>query len=273
MGRSQWIVVAVAVGLVLLTYFGCPVRPPEGGAELDRSPLEATGLQSLIRAARADLRPATMATLASLEDRLKSQTDPERRLDLLEQLAGEWYRAGHPAVSGVYARDIAEERATAEAWSIAGTTFSLCLQKEDADQKTRQFCGDQAEKAYEAAISLDPDNADHRINLATSYMDNPSSENPMRGVMLLRDLAEEYPENARVFITLGRLSLRSGQLENAAKRYGQAAELAPNDPDAICPLARVYDELGEAQKASELGQRCAALLEELQAARAEGNNG
>ena len=268
MGRGQWIAVACAVALLLLTYLGCPIRPPEEGAALDQAPLEATGLQSLIRSARADLSPAQMATLASLEERLETQTDPEKRTEILEQLAGEWYRAGQPAISGVYAVEIAEEVNTAEAWGIAGTTFTLCLQREDAEGKNRQFCGQQAERAYQNAISLDPANPDHRINLALAYVDNPPPDEPMRAVLMLKDLEAQYPENARVYLTLGQLSVKTGQLENAAKRYAQAAQLEPNNPDAVCQLARLYEQLGQTDEATFYGDHCEKLVRELRARRA-----
>jgi len=118
MGRSQWIAIAVVSVILLLTYWGCPVRPPEMEEGFKRGPLEATGLESLIRAARSELKPAQIATLANLEGRLEEEESSDNRRPLLEQLAGEWYRAGQPAISGVYARQIAEEVNTEDAWSI-----------------------------------------------------------------------------------------------------------------------------------------------------------
>jgi len=261
MGRSQWIAVAVASLLLLLTYLGCPVRPPEMEEGFKRGPLEATGLESLIRAARATLKPAEVATLASLEGRLEEVEDVvEKRQPLLQQLAGEWYRAGHPAISGIYARKIAEDTNTEEAWSIAATTFSICLKQEDADDKTRQFCSRQAEAAYQAAISLDPREVDHRINLALTYTDYPPKDNPMKGILQLRELVENYPDNPRVYISLAQLSIRTNQWENAAKRLEKAVELAPDNPDAVCNLARVYETLKRMEAAAAVGARCRELV-------------
>lgn len=261
MGRNQWIAVALTAVLLVVTYWGCPVRPPEMEEGFQRGPLETTGLESLIRAARADLNPAEVATLASLESRLADQEDPEKRLPLLEQLAGEWYRAGHPEISGIYARDIAEETATEDAWGIAGTTFSLCLQQEALDEKTKQFCSTQAERAYQAAISLNPDNADHRINLALTYTNNPGNgANPMQGILMLRELTEQYPDNPRVFTTLAQLAIRTNQWDKAAERLQQAYALAPDDPDVVCNLARVYETLKQMDRAAELGARCQELV-------------
>jgi len=261
-GRTQWIAVAAASLLLLLTYWGCPVRPPEAGAELQRAPTATTGLESLIRSVRDDLAPAQIATLANLEERLElaesSDTEPQR--PLLEQLAGEWFRAEQPAISGIYARKIAEASGEADDWSIAATTFSLCLQRDNVDDKTRQFCAAQAEAAYQAAISLDPDDVDARINLAVSYTDSPPQDNPMKGILMLRDLEKQYPGNARVYITLAQLAIRTNQLDRAAQRLEKAVELEPENPDAVCPLARVYEQLNQEAEAASMIERCQQLI-------------
>ena len=262
MGRSQWIAVALTAVLVLLTYWGCPVRPPEAGTELKSAPVAATGLESLIRAARDGLTPVQVATLANLEERLElaenSDTEPIRPLQ--EQLASEWFRAGQPAISGVYARRIAEESNQAEDWNITATTFSLCLQRETTDEKTRQFCADQAESAYQAAISLDPSDLDARINLAVSYTDYPPKDNPMKGILMLVDLEKQHPGNARLNLTLGRLAVQTNQLDRAADRYEKALAAEPDNPDVVCPLARIYEQIGQNDRAGELAGRCKELL-------------
>ncbi len=260
MGRAQWIAAAVVSVLLLLTYWGCPVRPPEMEDGFARGPLQATGLESLIRAARGDLQPAEIATLASLEKDLEATENPADKPPILEQLAGEWYQAGQPAISGIYARQIAEIVNTEDAWSITATTFSICLKQEGLDEKTRQFCASQAEQAYQSTISLDPQNADHRINLALTYTDYPPRDNPMKGILLLRELEQKYPENPRVYTTLAQLALKTNQVERAAERFEKAVELDPENPDAVCPLARVYENLGQPDKAAAMAARCEALV-------------
>ncbi len=261
MRKTQWIAAGIAFLLVLVTYWGCPVRPPEMESGFQRGPVQATGIQSLIREAHADLSPATAATISTLEERLEGQEDDSLRVELLEQLASEWYRAGEPAISGAYAARIAEIRNTEEAWAITATTFSLCLKQEGIDDKARQFCSSEAEAAYQAAISLNPDNPEHRINLAVTYTDNPPPDNPMKGILMLRELEQRFPDNPRVYITLAQLAIRTNQLERAAERLLKADELQPGNPDVVCPLAKVYENLGRAGEADIYARKCGALLQ------------
>lgn len=260
MRKAQWIAAAIAFGLVLLTYWGCPVRPPEMEAGFSRGPLQATGVQSLIREAHDDLSPAQVATLSGLEEQLQDLEDDSLRVEVLQQLAREWYQVGKPSISGAYAEQIAEIQNTEAAWAITATTYSLCLRQEGIDDKTRQFCGAQAEQAYQAAISLNPDNAENRINLAVTYTDNPPPDNPMKGILMLRELEQQYPDNPRVYITLAQLAIRTNQLERAAERLRTADDLDPGNPDVVCPLAKVYEDLGQAGEADIFARKCADLL-------------
>lgn len=261
MRKPQLIAAATALALMLVTYFGCPVRSPEMEEGFSARPLQATGVQSLVREAHATLTPAQQATLATLEDRLASQEEDSARVDLLQQLASEWYKAGQPAISGAYAEQVAQITNTEAAWSIAATTFSLCLRKEDIDGKMRQYCSDQAELAYQAAISLNPDNAENRVNLALTYTDNPPQDNPMKGILMLRELETQYPDEPLVYITLAQLAIKTNQLDRAAERLLKADQLQPGNPDVVCPLAKVFENLGRAGEADIYARKCSALLQ------------
>ena len=261
MRRPQLIAAVVTAILIVVTYLGCPVRSPDMEEGFSRGPLQATGVQSLIRDAHTSLTPAEQATLSTLEDRLASQEEDSARVDLLEQLAGAWYEAGHPEISGAYASQIAELRNTESAWGIAATTYSLCLRQEGLDDKVRQYCAAEAERTYQAAISLNPTNPENRINLAVTYTDNPPPDNPMKGILMLRELEQQYPEEPRVYITLAQLAIKTNQLERAAERLIKADQLAPGNPDVVCPLARVFENLERPGEADIYARKCSALLQ------------
>ena len=57
---------------------------------------------------------------------------------------------------------------------------------------------------------------------------------PMQGIMILRQLAEEHPEEAEVHWHLGLFSLQSGQVDKAVGRFRQVVEL---DTEAKFPEA------------------------------------
>ncbi len=180
-------------------------------------------------------------------------------MPILERLASEWYQAGHPGISGHYAQRIAEIQDTsARAWAIAGTTFSICVQKA-ATEKEKEFCTQRSVKNFQNAISLEPDVVDHQLNLSLTYTYSPPEENPMKGILMLRDLQAKYPENTGVLITLARLAIQTNQLQKATERLQQAQELEPDNPEPVCLLAQVYGRLSLAEKEMESARRCEEL--------------
>lgn len=261
MQRTQLIVVGMSLLAVFTMYFGCPTQAPEMVQAAARRGLEveATSPQALMRAANETISPIARATLTGLEEELSNaETDEDRRI-LFERLASEWYQAGHPGISGHYAQKIAEALDTsARAWSIAGTTFSICVQKA-ASEKERAFCTQRSVKNFQNAISLQPDVVDHQLNLSLTYTYNPPKENPMKGILMLRELQTKYPENTGVLITLARLAIQTNQLRKAVERLEQAQELEPKNPVPACLLAQVYGQLNQPQEEAENAQRCEAL--------------
>ncbi len=268
MQRPQWITIGVALALLLLMYFGCPTQAPEMVQTAARRSLEmeATSPQALINAARPALSGLAKATLSGLEEELsiaKDQPATAQR-SLLERLAAEWYKAGHPAISGYYAQQIAEleeQPETANDWAVAATTFSICVQQAK-EEKERDFCTQRSIRAYQAAISIEPEEAEHQINLALTYTYNPPEDNPMKGILQLRDLEKKFPEDSRVLIALARLAIKTNQLDRATQRLLKAAALDPQMPDAFCLLAQVQSAQGQDEAASASAERCAALQKE-----------
>ncbi len=263
MQRSQWIVVGIAVALLLLTYFGCPTQAPEMVQTAARRSLEmeATSPQALISSAKPALSSLAKASLAALEEELAASAANDSRRTALEKLAAEWYRAGHPAISGYYAQQIAEldeAPQSAADWAMAATTFSICVQQAD-EEKEKAFCTQRAIQAYQAAISLEPEEAEHQINLALTYTYNPPEDNPMKGILQLRELEQRFPNDSRVLVSLAQLAIKTNQLDRALQRLTKATALNPTDPTAFCLLARVQSSLGQETEAAASQTRCEAL--------------
>jgi Flp pilus assembly protein TadD len=100
---------------------------------------------------------------------------------------------------------------------------------------------------------------------------------PMQAIMSLRSIAEEHPENFSANLTLGLLSMRTAQYENAVMRFNKVLEVAPNNVDTYGFLASAHEALGqkaEARAALEKGISLAQGEEkaQLEAALNELNN-
>lgn len=259
MTKTQWIAVAGAVVLFVAMYFGCDRVPPaQKNLEASRSlSAQATNLGALLKDAKETLESEQANAILALESQLAEAPDEATRLETLKALSGRWFDFGYPAIAGGYARQIAESEGTEESWSIAGTTFLIGVQRSE-EPKVRAYCTEQAVQAFENAISLNPENINHKVNLALCYVENPPEAEPMKGIQMLIGLNQQNPENVVVLNNLGRLAIRTGQFDRAVQRLEKVLSLEPDNQRAICLLAQAYRGAGAEEKAREMESRCSA---------------
>ena len=258
MTKAQYAAIFGAAILFLVLYLGFDrVDPNQRSLEKSRkSNIESTGIDNLVKEAGEKLDSRQKSLIEALQmDLSKSGTDTIRKTELLKSLSGTWYDMGFPAISGYYAEEIATMQKTEESWSMAGTTYALCA-KNANDDKTRNYCTGRAVKAFEKAISLAPEKIEPRLNLAICYTDNPQQDNPMQGIMMLRDLNARYPDNVAVLNQLGRLAIQTNQTEKALERLEKALSLEPENNMTLCLLAKAYQMAGKADLAKEFELKC-----------------
>lgn len=258
MNRLQWIIVGLSVALFAVLYFGFDLKTEvqQRQTELRSAELESTDITLLRRAAADSLKVADRNDLRILEQQVELSNTDSMKAEAYIELSSFWYRTQHLAIAGYYAQEVAIIRETEQAWSIAGTTYAICTQREEG-QQIKQFCSNRAVKAFESAISLNPNNIQHKVNLALTYLE---TENPMAGVQMLLKLNRENPENVLVLNTLGDQSLRSNQLDKAEQRYLSVIDFDPNNNRAICALADLYNRMEQTTKAQLYQNRCKGAI-------------
>ncbi len=260
MTKLQWAAIGGALGLFFVLYFGCN-RKPEDIASLEKSralTVESTDINTVIKEAKAGLEAPQMSVVLSLEEKLEATVADSARAEVYKELSSQWYELQRFAIAGYYAQQVAALLNTENSWSIAGTTYSICMQRA-AEERIRDFCTGRAVQAFESAISLNPENVAHKVNLALTYTTNPPPDNPMKGVMMLRELNQETPNNVLVLNALGRLSIRTGQYDNAVERLQAALEADPENRTSICLLAQAYEGKGDAEQAENYADQCRRL--------------
>jgi tetratricopeptide (TPR) repeat protein len=257
MTKTQIATILGSVILVFALYFGFDrVDPDQKSLEKSRMiNIESTGIDNLVKEAGEKLDARQKSLIEAIQLDLSKTQDTVRKVELLKTLSGTWFDMGFPAISGYYAEEVAAIIKTEESWSMAGTTYALGV-KNAADEKTREFCSGRAVKAFEKAISLAPDKIEPRLNLAICYTDNPPKDNPMQGILMMRELNAKYPENVGVLNQLGRLAIETNQTERALERLEKALSLEPGNNTTICLLAKAYQQAGKEALAKEFNNKC-----------------
>lgn len=258
MTRPQIALITGAGALVLLLFFGFDRVPSEQKlVEKSRAlNFETADWTGILREAEDRIPQESLAYINTLRNVVENSPVDSQRISSLKQLSGAWFRLSEYTVAGFYAEQAAREENSEESWAIAGATYAYTLSS-DADQEIKDVALRAAERSFENAISLNPDNVDHRINLAICYAEHPPAENPMKGIQSLLSLQREHPDNTSVLFHLARYGMQTGQYDRAIERLESALEINPSEQRVICLLEQAYRETGDLELSRKYGELCA----------------
>lgn len=257
MSKLQISVISISCLLLVGLYFGGDIKPETQKAVEKSRSLSATNtsISAILPKAKSNLSFDTMAIISSIEKELAASTVDSVKVVYLKKLAGTWYDVKRADVSGYYAEQIALILNDEASWSIAGTTYMIGA-RNAKEQKIKDFCVSNAIKAFENAISINPSNYAHKVNLALCYTENPPEGNPMKGILMLREYNEQAPENVLVLTTLARLAIQTNQIDKAIERLNTALRVEPDNKKVNCLLVQAYDRLGDKEKAAQFAAKC-----------------
>jgi tetratricopeptide (TPR) repeat protein len=253
--KTQIIMLSAAIVVFFTMYFGCETKA-KNITDLEKSRqfnMEVTSIDNLIINAKKTLTANQNSTVETMTAELNKDT--ANTVENLKLLAKSWFDYGHPEISGYYAEEIASKENNPSSWSIAGTTYIYGI-KGTKDDKAKEFSKQRAIKAMEKAISFEPENIAHKINLALCYVEKPDQDNPMKGILMLRELNTKHPQNVPVLIQLAKLAIQTNQLDRAIQRLNEALKIEPQNSAVNCLLADAYEKAGDTANAAAFGEKC-----------------
>ena len=106
MNRPQIALVASAVALFFILYFGCDVKSKEQKVLAKSRALttETLDASTLVQTATKSLNPTQAADIQQLTQRIGEPKDPS----VLKQLSSAWHNAAHDEVAAYYAEQVAD---------------------------------------------------------------------------------------------------------------------------------------------------------------------
>jgi len=264
MSKFQIVAVILAAILFLFLYVVVPTKPKER-KQIDKTralqaeePASIT-IDQLLLASKGKFETEKLEPILQLEKKLEGASD-EEKTETFKSISSEWNKLDQFAIGGFYAEEVAKIEKSGTAWSIAGTTYYTCFQQA-RDSLIRAHCIDKAVGNFESAISLEPNNQTHRVNLGLCYVNG--SSNPMKGILMIREIAEKHPENALASITLGKLSLRTNQMEKALQRFETVLKNNPENVEAHFWIGQTFLQKGDKPKAAEHLKKCIKFSDDL----------
>ncbi|NIJ51400.1 tetratricopeptide repeat protein [Dyadobacter arcticus] len=113
------------------------------------------------------------------------------------------------------------------------------------EQKAKNL-GIKTREYYQKAIDQNPGLLAAKANMAMTYV---NTENPMQGILMLREVIDTDPTNELALFNLGILSMRSNQYSKAADRFRQILTNNPANTKAKFYLGLTLVELGDKEQA------------------------
>lgn len=117
------------------------------------------------------------------------------------------------------------------------------------DDKKSANLGQSTRAFYQKALDKNPNLLLAKANMAMTYV---STETPMQGIMLLREVLQQDPTNEVALFNLGLLSMRSNQYDRAIERFRQILAVNPDSRKARFYLGVSLVEKGEKAEAQKI---------------------
>lgn len=238
------VVVSVIVLMAMLLSLNIKglVKPKDGrsvGSESTTPAQANVTTESVSKTAKQDLNANLAKQISDLEVSLKSASETDKPA-LLKTLAQKWEDVNQPAPAAFYYESIAQKENVFSNWLKAGDKFSEAFDNIQ-DSLIQPVLVQKASIAYQNALKLDSSSLDAKTGLGVAYVNGAGA--PMEGVSLLRAVVKQDPDNVKANMSLGLLSIKSGQYDKAIGRFKTVVAVKPM-PEAWFYLASCYENQG-----------------------------
>ncbi|QHL87767.1 tetratricopeptide repeat protein [Nibribacter ruber] len=198
--------------------------------------------------AHAAATPAQLKEIAELRTKFNRESNSQAKAQTATQLGEKFANISKYDSAGYFFEQAALARPGEKSYQKAADQYFEAFTFA-ATQDRSQTMGQKARELYEKVLKNNPANLDAKTNTAMTYI---ASDNPMKGVTLLREVIATDPKNEKALFNLGVLSMQSNQYDKAVERFRELVMVNPSHVDGNFYLGVSLAETkqkGEAQKA------------------------
>ena len=164
-----------------------------------------------------------------------------------------WYDSAAHYAEQLARAEPSEERQE-NAFNMYYEAFTLAL-----DENKARLLGEKVRYYGEAILAQRPADRDAKAKMAMTFL---TTTEPMKGIMMLREVVEEAPDNELAQYNLGLLSIQSQQYDKAVDRFEKVVRLNPEHLQAQFFLGVSYFESGDRKKARKQFKRVKTLSDD-----------
>lgn len=216
--------------------------------------------ESLIKKAKLRLKPDQAERITLLENAVVRGNVKEQQLHVFHQLARFWSDSAHIFEPyAYYTSEAAKLENSEKSLTFAAQLFLDNLLTE-GDPAMQNWLGSNAKVLLDKALVINPSNDSLKIGLGVCYMFGNISDNPMQGILEVRKIVQEHPENLYGQMVLGMGGKKSGQYDKAIERFTFVLQKQPENLEAIFNLAECYELKGDKANAVKWYQRAKEVI-------------
>jgi len=238
-------IIVVFIGLLLLSvlYFLVPKsKKPATTVNSQLIANEEISAKSIVDGAKLNLNADQKIALLSIENQLvnsKTTTDSIKAYKKLIQYWADSANRIEPYLYYTYSAALLEN--TEKSLTFAAQLLVNNLTTPDAPPALQKWMAMNAKVLLEKALVINPINDTSKINLGACYLFGNISDNPMQGILKVKEVVDKNPKNTYGQLILALGGKKSGQYEKAIERFLIILELEPNNMEAMVNLAECYE--------------------------------
>jgi len=255
--------ILIAITMIALLYkLGNTIPPKNDEAFLSTTQARANAsstvvsFDDIVKDAKSSMDSTVLENIASLEILLASLQDSSTMISLFDSLAAIWKKEKHEELLAQYSLLSGKFGNSEKKLTFAAQLF-LKLADANQNESVRSWEAKQAMFGFQQVIALNANSESANVGLAQCYLGTGET---MRGVLMLREVAEKNPENVEANLLLGKQGIVSGQLDKAQKRFEKVLQLEPKNIEAILGLAEVMKSKGDKLNAINLLQKAKNMM-------------
>ena len=248
--KSQYIILSVAILLVAGLALLPKVVVNDGDRQLSASSGSAAIASETSEGPAAPMNQIPASAKQQLDELVEayqiagSEAD---KMSALKQLSAFFTDLGRPDSAAWYAADFADLFSSEASVTLAGESYYNAYLLAGSKEQATAYSA-KARAYLQQALEYNPGSQDLKVKLGMTWV---ASENPMQGIMMIREVIRDNPEHKGALMSLGMLSMQSGQYDKAVERFQTLKALAPEDTQARFYLGISLLETGQQQQAVE----------------------
>jgi tetratricopeptide (TPR) repeat protein len=241
--KAQWI--TIGIGALIVTGIFRFGRTGPYKSEIKKSVLSSTQNEltadSILFHAKEILKPQQVQWMNDLEQSVIRGDVKKQKLEVFHQLAHFWKDTAQIFEPYAwYEAEAARLENSEKSLTFAAHLFLENLRNEESD-RLKKWKALQAKDLFERSLRINDKNDSAIVGLGACYIFGNIADNPMEGILKVRQVVEKDSTNVFAQMVLGHGSLISGQYDRAIDRFGKVLALNPKNLEAILMMAEVYE--------------------------------